>query len=573
MSASIRFDVYARNRGRWQRLKSFPEEEMETALRLAENADVEPDIDGVRMMEVRDYGGGRSPVELLAWISPHLSNKMKRRPAMRKRPQAPSAAAVGDEDRDAARARAARLADRDPNAPSTSSQPAAQQPVHDRPARGAIAGRFALTLVLAAGLALAAMVPARLAASSLVSAGVLTSGAAPTATLLAVGVLFLIAVMGFLPAIAGRGALRTLMTPPEPQPVARSAASPTPAAPVPTFSDEDDDGAEDGDDQAALDAPPPDAAAQAPAAADAGLAEDCRVAMMRFLEATLMAVKDDVPRMDQLTNFGLCLFLAGAGGRFGQSRGLTAMQTFVVIREAIEAVGTPAQRVERFAANLADYREDATYRTMITAGEDAMNRYLDDDEGAFLAVSETLRRWTRSPSAVAQLSGILTVMFTDLVGSTSMTAEMGDHGAQRIVRAHNAVVRGALAAHHGDEVKHTGDGIMASFANAAQAVRAAIQIQSDIITQREGSGGLPVHIRIGLNAGDAVKEEDDLFGSAVQLAARVCDKADTDQIFVTNSVVDLSATQGFGFESRGAMEMKGIDEPVPVYEVIWRDGA
>ena len=570
MSASVRFDVYARTRGRWQRLKTFPEEERETAQRLAENADAEPEVDGVRMMEVRDYGGGRSPVEVLAWISPHLAKSLKRRPKSMRKPSAPSAAAV-EPDRDAARARAAALPDRDPDAPGGASSPAADVPSEEkRPRKSAIAGRFVLTLILAAGLALAAMIPARMAATELVSSRVLSPDAAPTVTLGAVGFLFVVAVLAFLPAIAGRGALRALTAPAEARPVTPSV---TPPPSPPEDEDETEDVAADAEDAEEDDDAEVDGEAPAPATPPpdaAGLAEDCRVAMMRFLESTLIAVKDDVPRMDQLTNFGLCLFLAGAGDRFGQSRSLTGMQTLVIIREAIEAVGTPAARVERFAENLADYREDDTYRTMIAAGGDTMGRHLDGDEGAFQAVSETLRRWTRSPAAVAQLSGILTVMFTDLVGSTSMTSQMGDHGAQRIVRAHNAIVRSALAQHHGEEVKHTGDGIMASFANAAQAVRAAIRIQSDVTKQREGKGGLPLHIRIGLNAGDAVKEEDDLFGSAVQLAARVCDKAEADQVFVTNSVVDLSATQGFGFESRGAMAMKGIDEPVPVYEVMWR---
>ena len=77
-------------------------------------------------------------------------------------------------------------------------------------------------------------------------------------------------------------------------------------------------------------------------------------------------------------------------------------------------------------------------------------------------------------------------------------------------------------------------------------------------------------IRIGLNAGAAVEEEDDFFGTTVQLSARVCDKADSEQIFVTQSVRDLVTGHSIQFRDAGNFEMKGIEKPVPVYEVAWR---
>ncbi len=182
-------------------------------------------------------------------------------------------------------------------------------------------------------------------------------------------------------------------------------------------------------------------------------------------------------------------------------------------------------------------------------------------------LSDMMRRWRRSDAAAAQAQGIVVIMFTDLVGSTQMTHDRGDFGAQEIVRAHNAIVRTALAEHHGEEVKHTGDGIMASFANPIGSVGAAIRIQRDLATHNHLNPDNPVNVRIGLNAGDAVREEDDFFGQTVQLAARICDKAESGQILITGSVRDLCKDNAFNLLESGPFELKGIDHPVIAFTV------
>ena len=103
-------------------------------------------------------------------------------------------------------------------------------------------------------------------------------------------------------------------------------------------------------------------------------------------------------------------------------------------------------------------------------------------------------------------------MFTDLESSTALTQRVGDEAAQDVLHGHNDAVRKSLEDHGGREVKHTGDGIMAAFPSAVRAVEAALQIQRDL------AGG-EVRVRIGLNAGEPIAEDDDFFGTAVQLAA------------------------------------------------------
>ena len=160
--------------------------------------------------------------------------------------------------------------------------------------------------------------------------------------------------------------------------------------------------------------------------------------------------------------------------------------------------------------------------------------------------------------------GLVTILFTDMEGSTAMTQQLGDDRAQDRVREHNTAVRDALKAHAGKEIKHTGDGIMASFASARGAVDCAIAIQ------RALAAGDSVRVRIGLNAGEPVAEEQDLYGTSVQMAARVCAEANGGEILVSDVVRQLVAGKGFLFNDRGDHALKGFEDPVRVYEVSWR---
>ena len=162
-----------------------------------------------------------------------------------------------------------------------------------------------------------------------------------------------------------------------------------------------------------------------------------------------------------------------------------------------------------------------------------------------------------------------TILFTDIEGSTRMTQIRGDTGAMTLVRAHNEIVRRALRDTGGREVKHTGDGIMASFFSVPEGIRCAVAIQREIARHNERAPADAIHVRIGLSTGEPVVEGDDLFGSAVQLARRVCDYADADRILVSNIVRDLSVGKEIEFITRGEAELKGFDKPERIHEVRW----
>lgn len=172
-------------------------------------------------------------------------------------------------------------------------------------------------------------------------------------------------------------------------------------------------------------------------------------------------------------------------------------------------------------------------------------------------------------------SGVRTILFTDIEASTAITQRIGDAAAMTMVHAHDTIVRTALDAHQGTEVKHMGDGIMACFASAVGAVQAAIDVQSALASPDAPMIDVdtPLRLRIGLSAGEPVAEHEDLFGAAVQLASRVCNVADAGQILVSNVIRDLCIGKEFAFEARGDHQLKGFDEAMRLFEVRWQPPA
>ena len=174
----------------------------------------------------------------------------------------------------------------------------------------------------------------------------------------------------------------------------------------------------------------------------------------------------------------------------------------------------------------------------------------------------------RAPGEAYVETAFRAILFTDMEGSTDLTQRLGDRGAMELVRTHDSVVRHSLSAHGGTEVKHTGDGIMATFVSVAGAIAAAIAMQRSL-SERNASADDPLRIRIGVSAGEPVTENDDLFGAAVQLAARLCQRARPGSVLVSSGVRDLALGKGFAFEKGGTVRMKGFPDAIRVFAVAW----
>jgi class 3 adenylate cyclase len=206
--------------------------------------------------------------------------------------------------------------------------------------------------------------------------------------------------------------------------------------------------------------------------------------------------------------------------------------------------------------------------------------YLPDGEEIWAEISGFIGIES-GPAAVAQpdaVAGVRTILFTDIVGHTGMMQRLGDARGRDVLREHERITRETLKAHGGAELKTLGDGFMASFGSVTAAVECAIALQRAF----EGVGSPPTdaspaiggrertQIRIGLNAGEPIEEDGDLFGSAVILAARVAAQAGAGEILIPETVRGLVAGKGFVFDERGEAALKGFEEAVRLYEVRWR---
>jgi len=174
------------------------------------------------------------------------------------------------------------------------------------------------------------------------------------------------------------------------------------------------------------------------------------------------------------------------------------------------------------------------------------------------------------PATTQVGSAIRIILFTDIVGSTKMTQTLGDEGAMHVLNDHDTIVRNALSKNGGREIKHTGDGIMASFTSVAGSIKCAMDIQQKIFENEHENPQINLQVKIGLSVGEPVEKNNDLFGTAVQLAARICDHARADQILITHTVKDLCLGKGFKFASEKDILFKGFTEPTILNSVIWQ---
>lgn len=173
-------------------------------------------------------------------------------------------------------------------------------------------------------------------------------------------------------------------------------------------------------------------------------------------------------------------------------------------------------------------------------------------------------------SGAAGVLDTLTVLFTDLVGSTALRAELGEDTAEVVRRAHDAVLAEVVAGHGGRIVKGLGDGFLATFGSAARAVAAAVGIQQGVHALRFAEPCVALSLRVGISLGDVTVEDADVFGAPVIEAARLCAAAEGGQILAASVVEALARGRGgHVFTPVGDLDLKGLSEPVATVEIGW----
>jgi class 3 adenylate cyclase/pimeloyl-ACP methyl ester carboxylesterase len=196
--------------------------------------------------------------------------------------------------------------------------------------------------------------------------------------------------------------------------------------------------------------------------------------------------------------------------------------------------------------------------------------HIGDSEAVHSAIDEFLDEGAEAETEAEGLSAdiVHTILFTDVEGSTALTQRLGDAKARELLREHERIVREALKTHGGSEVKTMGDGFMASFSSATKALECAIAMQRAFAEHNE-SAEEPIEVRVGLNAGEPIAEDEDLFGTAVNLAARICAHAEAGQILAPVVVRELAAGKQFLLADLGETELRGFEDPVRLFEVRW----
>ena len=166
--------------------------------------------------------------------------------------------------------------------------------------------------------------------------------------------------------------------------------------------------------------------------------------------------------------------------------------------------------------------------------------------------------------------GVVALLFTDLVGSTSVLERLGDVAAEKVRRTYFRLLREAVSRHSGQEVKSLGDGLMVVFGSAVEAVGCAVAVQDAVERHNRRHPDAVLWVRVGLHVGEPVRDERDFFGTAVVVAQRLCDRAAGGQILASELVRGLVDPRGqYGFRSVGRLPLKGLSERVAAFEVVW----
>ena len=298
--------------------------------------------------------------------------------------------------------------------------------------------------------------------------------------------------------------------------------------------------------------------------------ENLKVYMLNFIDESLKESQTEKSKMDNFNKFGISLYLAGAYEIISQKKQFKNNDSSKVLSKVIQAMGFKKSHAISFSDKYEEYlMADARYMQMFQAGRNAINLISSEKNSANKLFRIAIAEWNK-PRPRERANCPVTVLFTDIVGSTELTQSLGGSNAQKIVRAHNRVVREALSVHSGKEVKHTGDGIMASFSKTSNAVEGAIHMQLETMKHNQAEPDFPLHLKIGLNTGEPIAEDDDLFGTVVQLSARIVDKATTDKIYVSEIVRGICAGKNYKFKNLGGFNLKGFGDEITLFEVLWK---
>ena len=226
---------------------------------------------------------------------------------------------------------------------------------------------------------------------------------------------------------------------------------------------------------------------------------------------------------------------------------------------------------DRAAALVAYNRYADRLRAELRIAPSPITRALAEELRGSGAEDKSAAREPAAPiAAPTSAAGTVTLLFTDLVGSTELLDNLGDDQAEHLRRLHFGLLREVALSHAGQEVKSLGDGLMVAFASSLDAAACAIGIQRAVEQRNRRDGSVRLSVRIGLHVGEPIRDEDDYFGTSVVVAKRLCDRAEGGQIIASELLRQLIGGRGgFSFRPVGSLSLKGLTRPVSACELGW----
>ena len=309
--------------------------------------------------------------------------------------------------------------------------------------------------------------------------------------------------------------------------------------------------------------------------------------------------RGELERIEALSNVGIETLIAVSGAEQSQmlaqlarTRALSgcspeqilAMQAHEspqvadALKEVLTATAATGQleQYERLVTELKDSarmsRED--YQQNLGTLNQMFNKALDSVKDTAVAFSSVPATVVAPPPPDLRShtapDGTVTLLFSDIEGSTAMTDRLGDLRAQEVLRVHNDIFRQRLESFDGHEVKSMGDGFMLAFSSARNALLCSIVVQRAFAAHNIQGTSEPIRVRMGLHTGEAIKEEQDYFGRNVILAARISAKGLGGEILVSSLVKELTESGGdIRFEGGRDVELKGLAGLTRIYPVLW----
>ena len=290
--------------------------------------------------------------------------------------------------------------------------------------------------------------------------------------------------------------------------------------------------------------------------------------LMKFADAanaTIMAARAPLQAFER---YGFNLYIAGAALAVAARAQFDGDLKHRLVQIAITHAGTNLEAAQSFAARIDAAGERPRYRALMEAGRAAFAAQFDAAApNAHAPLPELIQQWA-DPAARGKTERVI-FLLTDLVGSTALTSKLGNSGAQRVVRAHNSIVRQAIKDLKGKEIKHTGDGILVTFADVLNAARAAIFIQQEAFSYTQENADAPVSLRVGLHAGEASLEDGEYYGEAILSLDGICAAADAGQISATEAIRSRCPASMFRFADVGMRTLKGSEIQQQIFLLEW----